>query len=342
MIRIGIVGCGEVANFGHLPAIVSSGEYQVAALFDPNEERLATTAAKFGNPPTYKDLTNFYRANLDAVVIASPAPTHYENVLIAAKQGVHVLCEKPISDDEDEAVEMAQVMEGSGKVFTIGYCYRFSPVAKQIEQWVADGVIGTVRSLRLVYIWNLHGRFEPDKNGSWIESPRWRGRMVEGGPMVDCGVHCIDLARMWLKDEVAQVHGHGAWVADYDAPDHMFLHMDHCKGAHTLVEMSFSYTHTARNPLASFSYELIGDGGVIRYLRDGYVLEARTGQETITASGASEKNFAGMYAEFARAIQTGDVSGLPTAEDGIIATRIAWQATREAMANRVRPSAQDL
>lgn len=339
MIRIGIVGCGEVANFGHLPAIVSNPQYQVAALFDPNEDRLASTAAKFDNPPTFKDLASFYRVGLDAVVIASPAPTHRENVLFAAKQGVHVLCEKPISDDEAEAVEMAEAMEATGKIFTIGFCYRFSPVSRQIGDWVQAGVIGKVRSLRLSYIWSLHGRFEQDAAGSWIESPRWRGRMVEGGPMVDCGVHCIDLARMWLGDEPVRVHGEGAWVANYDAPDHMYLHMDHAAGAHTMVEMSFSYTHTAKETLSPFSYDLIGDGGVIRYLRDGYILEARTGQETIRVPGASEKNFEGMYAEFAHAIETGETGGLPTADDGIVATRIAWEATRQAIAQRVRPTA---
>jgi predicted dehydrogenase len=334
VIRIGVVGCGEVANFGHLPAIVSDPSFELAALFDPNEDRLSVAAAKFGSPPTFKDLPTFYRAGLDAVLIASPAPTHREHVLYAATQGVHVLCEKPISDSEAEAKEMAQAMAGTGKIFTIGFCYRFSPVSQQIRDWVKQGVIGTVRSLRLIYIWNLHGRYEPGSDGTWIESPRWRGRMVEGGPMVDCGVHCIDLARMWLGKEPVRVHGEGAWVTDYEAPDHMYLHMDHEGGAHTMVEMSFTYGHTAREPISFFSYHLIGDGGVIRYDRDGYILEAREGKETVRASGASEKNFPGMYAEFAKAIQTGDTSGLPTAEDGIIATQIAWEATQEAINGR--------
>jgi predicted dehydrogenase len=113
----------------------------------------------------------------------------------------------------------------------------------------------------------------------------------------------------------------------------MYLHMDHEGGAHAMVEMSFTYGHTAREPISFFSYHLIGDGGVIRYDRDGYVLESR-GKETLRVPGASEKNFEGMYAEFARAIQTGDKGGLPTAEDGIIATRIAWQATEQAISNR--------
>lgn len=158
--------------------------------------------------------------------------------------------------------------------------------------------------------------------------------MLEGGPMVDCGVHAIDLARYWLRSEAKSVTGHGAWVADYESPDHVWLHMNHENGAHTAVEMSFSYCHTAREPINQFSYELIGDGGLIRYMRDGYVLEARTGEQTIRVPGASEKNFEGMYAEFAHAIRTGDVSGLPTADDGITASRLAWEATNMAIANR--------
>jgi predicted dehydrogenase len=334
VIRIGVIGCGEVANFGHLPAIVSDPAFHLTALFDPNEERLATTAGKFGNPPTFKDLPSFYRTGLDAVLVASPAPTHREQVLFAATQNVHVLCEKPIADDEADAREMAQVMAATGKIFTIGFCYRFSPVAQQIKEWVRQSVIGNVRTLRLTYIWNLHGRYEPGPDGKWIESPRWRGRMLEGGPMVDCGVHCIDLARMWLEDDPVRVSGEGAWVADYEAPDHVWLHMDHAGGAHTAVEMSFTYGHTAREPINFFSYHLIGDGGVIRYNRDGYILEARNGEGTLRVPGASEKSFPGMYAEFARAIQTGDVTKLPTAEDGIIATQIAWEATDQARSRR--------
>ena len=155
--------------------------------------------------------------------------------------------------------------------------------------------------------------------------------------MVDCGVHMIDLARYWLQSEPVRIHGEGAWVEDFEAPDHAFLHLDHACGAHTFVEMSFSFGHTARDPLSHFQYELIGDGGFIRYERSGYVLEARTGQRTEVGIGASEKNFAGMYEAFRQAIKTGDVSSLPSADDGIIASEIAWSATREAMANRVRP-----
>ena len=334
MIRIGVIGCGDVANFGHIPAILSVPKFHIAALFDPDGQRLANTAATVGGVPGFQDLDAFYAEGLDAVVIASPAPTHFEHVLEVAKRGVHVLCEKPIADSEADALKMEEAMAKANRIFTIGFCYRFSAVTRQISKWIGEGVIGKVRVVRIVYIWNLHGRFRPDDNGQWSESAYWRGRMLEGGPMVDCGVHAIDLSRLWLESEPTAVYGHGAWVADYEAPDHVWLHMDHHSGAHTMVEMSYSFTHTSREPLSQFTYELIGDGGVIRYNRDGYVLEARTGQETLRVPGASEKNFPGMYEAFASAIESGNGCGLPSAKDGIIATRIAGEATKQAISLR--------
>ncbi len=332
-----MMGCGVVADYGHLPAILDTEGLELAALFDPNPDRVALVASRFGNPPAFTDAEAFFATGLDAVVIASPAGAHLSNIQLAAKHGVHVLCEKPLAMNDAEAEQAIQAMKSAGKMLFTGFVYRFSPVALQIKQWVEQGVIGEVRSLRLIYIWDLHGQYEQDATGEWIESPRWVGRMLEGGPMVDCGVHQIDLARWWLGKEVEHVKVASAWVADYEAPDHVYLHMDHESGPHTMVEMSFTYGHTAREPLHHFSYHLIGTGGVIRYDRDGYVLEARTGAETIRVPGASEKNFHGMHRALSEALRTGDPGHLPTGRDGLIATQIARSATDEAIRHRWQP-----
>jgi len=328
------MGCGVVADYGHLPAILDTPGLELAALMDPDPLRLALVASKFGNPPAFGTSDEFFGVGLDAVLICSPAGAHLENVLAAANHGVHVLCEKPLAMNDQEAEMAIEAMAKSGKMLFTGFVYRFSPVALQIKDWVQDGVIGDVRSLRLIYIWDLHGQFEREPDGEWIESPRWHGRMVEGGPMVDCGVHQIDLARWWLGQDVEHSSVAAAWVSNYEAPDHVYLHMDHALGAHTMVEMSFTYGHTVKEPLPHFSYHLIGTGGVIRYDRDGYILEARTGQKTMTVPGASEKNFHAMHAAFSEALRTGDPGHLPSGRDGLIATQLARTATDQAISQR--------
>lgn len=291
-------------------------------------------AAKHGGIPTHTSCESLLESDLRAVTICSPPAAHADNALRAAEHGLAILCEKPISPTEAEAVAMTSAIQALGVPFYIGFVYRFSPVAIQIRRWIREGVIGEVRSLRLLYLWDLHGQWMPDGNGEWIESPRWRGRMLEGGPMVDCGVHQIDLARWWLGSEVVRTTAAGAWVSEYEAPDHVYVHLDHENGAHTMVEMSFTYGHTAARPRSQFVYELIGTGGVIRFDRDGYVLEILNGSGVFRGEGASEKNFAGMYAEFHRAVETGDPGMMPSASDGIMATRIAREATDAVIAGR--------
>lgn len=328
------MGCGVVADYGHLPAILDTPGLELAALMDPNRERLALVAAKFGNPPAFISAQDFFESGLDAVVVCSPAWAHLENILLAAKYGVHVLCEKPLAMNDQEALLAIDAMERAKKMLFTGFVYRFSPVALQVKKWVEEAVVGEIRSLRLIYIWNLHGQYEQGVDGVWRESPRWQGRMLEGGPMVDCGVHQIDLARWWLGQEVLNSSVAAAWVSEYEAPDHVYLHLDHEKGAHSMIEMSFTYGHTAKEPISHFSYHLIGTGGVIRYDRDGYVLEARTGQKTVVVPGASEKNFHGLHAAFAEALRSGAPGHLPSGNDGLVATQIARAATDQAIRQR--------
>ncbi len=326
------MGCGVVADYGHLPAIVKTPGLELVGVFDPVPESAQRAASRFGTE-AFTEQDAFLDAGLDGVVVCSPVPFHRKNVLAAAAKGLHILCEKPLGMNDAEVEEMIEACRAAKVGFAAGFVYRFSPVSQQIRRWVREGAVGEVRALRLSYIWELHGRFDQATDGTWRENPRWRGRMLEGGPMVDCGVHQIDLARWWLGQDVLRAHGEGAWVADgYDAPDHMWLHMDHTGGAHTVVEVSFSYGHTAKEPLPRFTYDLIGTGGMIRYDRDGWLLERRNGEGTLRVPGASEKDFAGMHAAFAQALATGDWSEMPSAEDGLEATRLARVSTESVIA----------
>ena len=334
MKKIGLIGCGMVADYGHLPAIIATPGLQAWAVYDPDPERAYALQHKYGIPHGYAISSMFFESGLDAVVIASSAPAHYQNLIEAARYGLPVLCEKPLATNDADAEAMIRTMDDANLLLATGFCYRFSPVAQNIKRLVSSGAIGDVRSLRLVYIWNLHGRDVTDSEGRTMLNPYFVGRMEEGGPMVDCGVHQIDLSRWWLGSDVVHHQEAGAWVENYEAPDHMWLHLDHASGAHTMAEMSFSYGHTVRDPLAHFSYHLIGTEGVIRYDRDGWVFEVRTRYGTHRLPGASEKNFEGMYLAFARALETGDAGELPTGWDGLRATQLARDATEMVIARR--------
>lgn len=161
---------------------------------------------------------------------------HLANVLQAAQHGKHVLCEKPLAMNETDITRMIETMDMAGLMLFTGFTYRFSGSSKEIHRLVRNGAIGQVRALRLTYLWNLHGKWKWDEKGERIASPLRVGRMLEGGPMVDCGIHQIDLARWWLGSEIEWQRGIGVWVEDYNAPDHVYLHMGHTCGVRACPE----------------------------------------------------------------------------------------------------------
>jgi len=328
------MGCGTVAGYGHLPTIKASPDFELVSLFDPVEQNLLAKQRKFGVPNAFTDVGDFFDSGIDAVAITSPAPCHLENLQEAARRGKHVLCEKPLAMTESDSQIMIDTAREAGIMLFTGFDYRFSPSAQQIRQLVLDGAIGDLLSLRLIYIWNCHGKYEEGPGEKPVEQARRADRMHEGGPLVDCGVHQIDLARWWTDSEVSRWAAAGAWVDEYEAPDHIYLHMDHENGAHSFVEISFSYCHTAAEPINYFTYQLIGTEGIIRYELNESLLEVRNTKGTRRLEFAPTKNFDGMYAAFARALDEGGSSELPTGEDGLAATRLARAATEKLIAER--------
>ena len=336
--KIGLMGCGMIASYGHLPAIMETDGLTIHALYDPNEQSLQHEARRYSIPHAYSDLDAFFASGIDAVVICSPAPAHLQNFIDAAAYDLPILCEKPLAMDAQEGQAMIQIMEDQDLMVAVGFCYRFSPCALKIKELIQQDAIGDVRSMRLIYNWDCHGKYyKPDPLNQpdfWIEDPRRRGRMDEGGPMVDCGIHQIDLARWWTQSNVSRFQSHAAWVDDYEAPDHVWVHMDHDSGAHTMVEMSYSFGHTTKDRISHFIYEIIGTKGMIRYDRNFSHFELRNEHGTYQLEYHEEKNFHGMYEAFRQALLTGDLGNLCSVEDALEVTRIARTATTDLIENR--------
>lgn len=333
MKRVGVMGCGVVANYGHLPVLKELAGVKLVALFDPEADRVREAARKFDVPHACTSTEAFFDVGLDAVAVTSPAGCHLSNIRAAAQRGVHVLCEKPLAMTVADGEEAERVARAAGIQLYTGFDYRYSPAALRIRDLVRGGAIGAVRLLRLVYVWDCHGKFDP-RTGRDALNLRREGRMLEGGPMVDCGVHQIDLARWWLASEAVSWHGIGTWLDRYEAPDHVVAHLDHANGAHTQVEMSYSYGHTSREPAHRFTYDLVGTEGLIRYDREARLFDVRNAEGTTALPFAAEKNFRGMYEAFVTALGTGAAGDLPTAHDGIMATRIAVGTTEQAIRAR--------
>ncbi len=333
--KIGLMGCGNVATYGHLPAIRDTEGLELHAIYDPNSKQVHDLASpeRFDVPNACDTEEAFFASGIDAVTITSPAPFHEANVLSATAHGLPILCEKPLAMDKAQGQRMIDAAQAANVPLYVAFCYRFSPSALKIKELVTQGAIGDVRSLRLIYNWDCHGKYNHRDPAQGIAKHR-EGRMLEGGPMVDCGTHQIDLAQWWLGSPVVRATGHGAWADEYEAPDHVYAHLDHDNGTHTMVEMSYSYGHTMKEPENSFVYQLIGTEGVINYDRNISRFEMRNMHGTHILEYHHEKDFGGMYRAYAQALHTGEAGNMPTAIEGLRVTDLAVEVTEQAIAAR--------
>ena len=130
-LKIGIIGCGGIANQKHFPALKKNADLnEIVAFCDIFPERAEKAAKEFGAPgaKVYTD----YRALLDdpkveIVHVCTPNVSHSEIAIAAFAAHKHVYCEKPMSYSTAEAEKMVEAWKKSGKQFTVGYQNRFRP-----------------------------------------------------------------------------------------------------------------------------------------------------------------------------------------------------------------------
>lgn len=185
-LKIGLIGTGGICTAAHIPGYQSiPDECELVWACDIKEDVLNEVADKHGIPKRtldYKDILN--DPEVDAVSVATPNQVHRQPTIDALRAGKHVLCEKPLAMDGDEAREMCKVAKGTGKMLQVGLNMRFSGPAQFMKDYIAGGNMGDVYFARAqalrrrgVPAWGVF--IDKEKQG--------------GGPLIDIGVHILDL-----------------------------------------------------------------------------------------------------------------------------------------------------
>ncbi len=187
-LRMGVVGTGM--GRAHMNGYKSHPHTELVAICDLDEERLAATAEEMGVRDIYSDSRHFFRrAGLDGVSIAVPNKLHAPLTIDALGCGLHVLCEKPMATTVREAERMQAAAERAGKNLMINFSFRFTEASYALKQQVETGAIGDIYFGRSVW----HRLRGIPGFGSWFTDRDMAG----GGPLIDLGVHRLDLA-LWL------------------------------------------------------------------------------------------------------------------------------------------------
>lgn len=205
--RIGILGCGDVAG-RHAGAINSFGdELEIAALCDHTLEKAQAFAAKHApNAALYTDdRVLLDEAEIDLLVIALPPFAHADEVERAAARGLHLLIEKPIALASDQAWRMVEAAERAGIKTQVGFQFRFGEAIETFKALQAEGKTGEVVLFNGRYFCNA------------LHAPWWRDRAKSGGQVIEQAIHLFDLMR-WFMGEPAAVFSRQANLLHTDVP----------------------------------------------------------------------------------------------------------------------------
>ncbi len=206
-IRLGMIGGGQGAFIGavHRIAAAIDGQIElVCGAFSSNPEKSKLTGEELFLDPdrvygSFKEMIEKETAlpedvRMDAVSIVTPNHVHFEPAKLALENGFHVICDKPLSFNTDEAIELEKLVEKTGLVFALTHTYTGYPMVKQAREMVKSGVFGKIRKVVVEYPqgW-LSTPLEKtgQTQASWRTDPSKSGK---AGSVGDIGTHAENLA----------------------------------------------------------------------------------------------------------------------------------------------------
>lgn len=184
-IKIGIIGTGSISYF-HARAYQKLSNVELVAACDINATSLDEFADCFNISKKYNDYNEMLRKeDLDGVSITAWNNVHAPASIAALKAGKHVLCEKPLALNAMEAGDMVQASKETGKLLMVGFVRRFGANTRALKELIDQGELGELYYAKTGCIrrWG--------NPGGWFSDKKRSG----GGPVIDLGVHIIDLVR---------------------------------------------------------------------------------------------------------------------------------------------------
>ena len=192
-LKVGIIGCGGIANGKHMPSLKQLPDVEMVAFCDIIIERAEEAKAKYGTADAkvyenYKELLE--DKTIDVVHVCTPNRAHSFITVDALEAGKHVMCEKPMAINSVEAKKMLDAAERTGKKLTIGYQNRFRDDSLYLKAEAEADTLGDVYYAKATAIRRR-------------AVPTWGVFLNEyeqgGGPLIDIGTHALDLT-LWTMN----------------------------------------------------------------------------------------------------------------------------------------------
>ena len=336
-INVGLIGCGQVALNRHLPILESLDNVVVKAVSDINETSLCHASRRFSIRDAYLDYTQLLsRDDIRAVGVLVPLEFHAPIGVDVMNAGKHLLLEKPMCRTLQEAELLRKAAEEAGVKVMMGLNKRWHRLVRRAREVISSGELGKVNLINLVY-----------SSGQDLDQvPAWRKRRsTGGGNLIENGVHCYDLWRFLLQEEVSEVYAVSSNEGSDDEPAVVTARTE----SGILLNTTLSDFMPGRNEM-----EIFGDRQVLsisQYRFEGFELtpkgtcsgdmanrmrrvtrffrELPAGVSQYRYGGDYTESFRAMWSHFLQAIQTGSPVSC-TLDDGQRALEIMLAAIASA------------
>jgi predicted dehydrogenase len=183
--RVAFIGCGGISGT-HMTALRQMPDVEVVAGVDIHAGRLGIFGERWGVQALYKDWKKMLKeVRPDGVSVCTPNGVHMAPTIDALNAGAHVVCEKPMAMNPGECEKMIAAAKKNKKKLVIGFQYRYHPNTQFIKRAADNGEFGDIMFMKCQALrrrgipnWGVFGQ----------------KKLQGGGPMIDIGVHCIEMA----------------------------------------------------------------------------------------------------------------------------------------------------
>jgi D-xylose 1-dehydrogenase (NADP+, D-xylono-1,5-lactone-forming) len=246
-VRWGVLSTANIAQTQVIPAIFRAENAEVVAIASRGS-KVHAVASALHIPKAYESYEQLLDdPDIDAVYIPLPNHLHKEWVLQAARQGKHILCEKPAALTAGEAAEMVQICSEHNVKFMEGFMYQFHPQHARVKEIIASGEIGDIKLIRSSHSFYLENRtndIRMDKD-------------MGGGSLYDVGCYSIEVIRHITGAEPIEVQAIAAIEPESGVDISVYSYLKLDNGLTAIFDCSFDMT--SRN-----EYEIVGTKRTIK------------------------------------------------------------------------------
>ncbi len=315
MIKVGIIGCGRIAQRRHAPEYASNKAVQIAGYFDGLQNKARELAAIYGGT-AYSSLDEMLsNPEIDAVSVCVANNAHAITTIKALEAGKHVLCEKPMATNSEDARAMVEAAQKSGKLLMIGQNQRYNTGHVRAKELIEQGLIGKPLTFKTTF-GHSGPEFWVSEDGN-VNSDIWffDKRIASMGAMADLGIHKTDLIQYLLGSKITEVSAKIMTLDKktsqgdpIDLEDNAICIYKLANGVVGTLTCSWTYYGEEDNSTVIF-----GTKGIMRlYDNSPHTIQIRTSRgdkifyDLDTMMTNENQLQSGVIKEFVRAITTGD------------------------------------